>query len=305
MMYKKILVPTDFSRPALAAGDLAIEMAPLFNAEVHFFHKLALPPKWDEYAEDVQNRFPEVKKRLKYMHNNFSALRERYADSNVKISTTYSGGDMVPTISRYIDEEDIYMIIMGSHGSAGLKEVVFGSNAQKVIRHAHCPVLVVKQPLEELTFKNVVFASDFREEARAPFEKMLAFARRFSAHVHLLHIAAYPRFEVTAQDIERMEGFAATCPLPYTIHGVGDLEVKEGIEFFAKKHKADLVSLAHYGGGPLKRVLNGSVSETLANHIDLPVLVLNTENNPYQAKEETNTEPAEAGALWNFATLNE
>lgn len=301
-MYKKILVPSDFSRPALAAGDLAIEMASLFNAEVHFFHKLALPPKWESFSEAEKLRFPEVGKRLKYMQNNFAALRERYRDKHVKISMTYSGGDMVPTLSRYIDEEDIYMIVMGSHGAAGLKEFVFGSNAQKVVRHAHCPVLVVKQPIKNLVFKNVVFASDFQEEAKAPFAKMLEFARRFSAHIHLLHIAAYPRFEATPDDIERMKSFAADCPLPYTIHGVGDLEVGEGIAFFAKKVNADLVSLAHYGGGPLKRAIKGSVSESMVNHLDLPVLVLNTKDEAYLAAEE-NSDAAMAAPLWNFATL--
>lgn len=303
-MYKKILVPTDFSRPALAAGELAIELAPLFNAEVHFFHKLALPPKWEEFSESQKADFPEVRKRLKYMHNNFAILRERYRDSHVKISTTYSGGDIVPTISRYIDEEDVHMIIMGSHGASGLKEIVYGSNAQKIVRHAHCPVLVVKQPIVESSFKNVVFASNFSEEARIPFTKMLEFARRFNSHVHLLQIAAYPRFEVTEDDVSRMESFAADCPLPYTIHGIGDLEIGEGIEFFAKKNKADLVSLANYGGGLLKRTFKGSVSESMVNHLDLPVLVLNTQNTAYIAPEKTNADPATASEpLWNFATL--
>ncbi|MEL7340246.1 MAG: universal stress protein, partial [Bacteroidota bacterium] len=229
-MYKKILVPTDFSRPALAAGDLAIELASLFNAEVHFFHKLNLPPKWDEYDEETKARFPETIYDLRYMENNFKVLRKRYTEQPVRISTTYSGGDMVPTISRYIDEEDIYMIIMGSHGRAGLEEIVFGSNAQKVVRNVHCPVLVLKQPIESATFKNVVFASDFRDEARKPFKQMLDFARRFNSHVHLLHIAAYPRFKASSEDNARMEDFAKDCPLAYTIHGVGDVEIDEGIE---------------------------------------------------------------------------
>ncbi|MEM6344203.1 MAG: universal stress protein [Bacteroidota bacterium] len=301
-MYKKILVPTDFSRPALAAGDLAIEMAHLFNAEVHFFHKLALPPKWDVFSEAEKARFPEVGKRLKYMQNNFEVLRKRYKGTHVKLSTTYSGGDMVPTISRYIKEEEVYMIVMGSHGASGLKEFVFGSNAQKVVRHANCPVLVVKQPIEKVDFKNVVFASDFREEAKAPFAKFLEFARRYNAHVHLLHIAAYPRFEASPEDIERMKSFAESCPLPHTIHGVGDLEVGDGIEFFAKKYKADLVSLAHYGGGPLKRVIKGSVSESMVNHLDLPVLILNTETETYIAPEN-DSDDASADPIWNFATL--
>ncbi|MEL6670305.1 MAG: universal stress protein, partial [Bacteroidota bacterium] len=90
-MYKKILVPTDFSRPALAAGDLAVELASLFNAEVHFFHKLHLPPKWDEYDEKTQARFPDTLYALRYMENNFKVLRERYAEQPVRISTTNSG----------------------------------------------------------------------------------------------------------------------------------------------------------------------------------------------------------------------
>lgn len=302
-MQRKILVPTDFSRTATAAADLAVEMAPLFNAQVHFFYKINLPPKWEEYDDDQKAAFPESLKAIRAMSAQFEKLKKRYANAHVKTIYTYSGSDLVPTVARYIEENDIYLIVMGSQGATGLKEWAFGSNAQKVVRHAHCPVLVVKQPMPNPQFKQLVFASDFKDEARKPFERLVEFGKRFGATIHLLHIAAYPRFEVSEEDVSRMQSFAQDCALPCSIHGVGDFDIEQGIGYFMKKVEADLLGIAHSGRTSLQRLFTGSVSESLVNHVELPVLVLNTRENYKEVPAELG-DPATAKDFWTIVASN-
>lgn len=304
-MQRKILVPTDFSKTAIAAGDMAIELAPLFNAQVHFFHKVNLPPKWEEYDESQKSEFPDAEKRLRAMRANFAQLERRYEDRHVKVVSTYSAGDMVPTISQYIEDQDIYMIVMGSQGAKGLKGWAFGSNAQRLVRYAHCPVLVVKKPDPKPNFKQLVFASDFKPEARKPFEELIEFGKRFGAFIHLLHIAAYPRFEVTEKDVARMEAFAKDCPLPYKIHGVGDFEITGGIQYFARKTNADLLGIAHSGRSSLQRLITGSVSEAIVNLVEFPVLVLNTREDREEMQSAPGADPATASHLWTVASSKE
>lgn len=276
---KKILVPTDFSAPANHALDLAMEIAPKLHAEVHIVHRLYVYPGWEKLSPIARKAFPESETNLNELKRKYKEIRDKYSNKSVRIVTTYGTGDIVPLVSNYIDAEEIYMIIMGSSGAGGLKEFMFGSNAQKIVRHAHCPVLVVKHPVEKFDFKNLVFASDFNKKAEEPFKRLLDFGQHFGAHIHLLNIAAYPKFEVTEEDLKRMKVFEKLCwMLPCTSHGMGDIDIELGITHFAKSTKADMVTIAHYGKDPLMRVFTGSVTESLVNHLEMPVMTVNTKD---------------------------
>jgi len=274
---KKILVPTDFSDSALYASDVAVQIAELMHAEVHFYNCVHVPANWAELPEDKRLELPEAYEAFQEMKANFEQLKKRYADRQLRIITAYSHGDFIEVMANYIDHEQIDLVVMGSKGADGMREWLFGSNSQKMVREAHCPILVIKQPLEGINFKHIVFASDFDERALQPFGRLIEFAKPFGAHIHLLNVAAYPKFNISEEDRRRMEVFQRKCwALPCSIHEQGDINIELGIMHFAKDQQADLIALANYGEPLLKRILKGSVSEKLVNHLEMPVLVLNT-----------------------------
>jgi nucleotide-binding universal stress UspA family protein len=298
----KILVPTDFSVPADYALDVAMHIAPKLHAEVHIIHRLYVYPGWEKLSPVARKAFPESEANLNELKEKYKALRKKYEDQSVRIVTTYGTGDIVPLISNYIDAEKIYMIIMGSSGAGGLKEFMFGSNAQKIVRHAHCPVMVVKHPVEKPEFKTLVFASDFDKKAEEPFKRLLDFGRHFGSHIHLLNIAAYPKFDVTEEDLKRMKEFEKlSWMLPCTSHGMGDIDIELGITHFANKTKADMVTIAHYGKEPLMRVFTGSVTESLVNHLELPVMTVNTKDlRTWKIVHEEDDDPAALKYAYNI-----
>jgi nucleotide-binding universal stress UspA family protein len=189
-MMKKILVPTDFSECAQYAADVAIDIAARLDAEVLFYTRVDVHPLWDQIEERSRRDFPESFARIQEAKVKFQALRQQYEDCQVKISFVYSHGDLVQNIIETIDQGQIYMIIMGSRGADGHGPQLFGSNTQKVVKHAHCPVMVVKQPVPDIRFEHIVFASDFRPEAKQPFSRLIEFARHFGATLHLLNLDA-------------------------------------------------------------------------------------------------------------------
>ena len=67
----------------------------------------------------------------------------------VKVEEVIGHGDAAAEIVRVADEQDVDLIVISSHGRTGLGRIIFGSTAEAVVRHAHCPVLVVKPPPEE------------------------------------------------------------------------------------------------------------------------------------------------------------
>ena len=273
---KKILVPTDFSACAMAAADTAMDMARKMSAEVHFYTRVHVHPLWDHLSEKEKMDFPESFARIQDTRKKFQELRDRYRNLPVRIVTSYSHGDLVDVISRYIEAEDISLIVMGSSGADGMKEFLFGSNAQKIVRHAHRPVIVVKRPTANYEFKNIIFASDFREEAKKPFQELVELGRHFGSRIHLVNISTYPGFESAQDAHQRMLAFEELCwALPCFLHETGDLSIEMGIATFADKIGADMVAVAHFGKNPLKRIFTGSVTEALVNHLEIPVLTLN------------------------------
>ncbi len=273
---KKILVPTDFSDCAMNAADVAMEIARKTSSEVHFYTRVHVHPLWDQLSEKEKMDFPESMARIQETRKSFRNLKDRYRGIPVRIVTSYSHGDLIDVVSRYIEEEGVYLIVMGSRGADGMREYLFGSNAQKIVRHAHKPVMVVKDNPINTDFKSIVFASDFREEAKKPFEELIEFARHFGSHIHLVNIATYPGFKITSSVREKMEEFEELCwALPCYIHESGDLDIEAGIERFAENNSADMVAVAHFGKKPLKRIFTGSVTEALVNHLEIPVLTLN------------------------------
>jgi len=82
------------------------------------------------------------------------------------------------------------MIVMGTHGASGIRELPIGSTAQSVIRNSELPVLAVKEFAPPLDIKNIVFASDFSSETLASFKETVKIAKKFRARIHLLNVDA-------------------------------------------------------------------------------------------------------------------
>ncbi|MEM8897032.1 MAG: universal stress protein [Bacteroidota bacterium] len=276
---KNILVPTDFTDVAFLASDIAMKLAPALHAKVHFYSRAHIPPNWEGPSEKMKLEFPEAYEQYEEVKANFRQLKERYADEKTLTEMSYSSGDLVDILAKYIDEEEIYMVLMGSSGADGMKELLFGSNTQKVVKQAHCPVLVVKHQPENLEFKNIVFASDFHPRALPAFEKVVDFGWHFGSHIHLLHVSPLDSWkEHDAGEEGDIALFEKACwKLPCTVHKFDDMNVELGITHFATDTQADLISIAHYGEENfLKGLFRGSITESLVNHLEIPIMVANT-----------------------------
>ena len=171
---KNILVPTDFSDCANYAVETAVELAKKSNAAIHFLTVYDL----------LSNQALEQKKKFA-----LAQLGANYLNKGITIHTSYVKGKFVKSINDYAKGNDIDLIVMGSHGASGLNEIMIGSNTQKVVRNIHFPVLVVKQEVENIDFKNIVFASDFSLKEQVVFERFLEFIKQFSnPHIHLVAV---------------------------------------------------------------------------------------------------------------------
>jgi universal stress protein A len=151
--FKRILCPTDFSEPALVAVKRADELARHFSAELIVAHAIPEIPGPHTYADPpVATSFdvPLYQQELAiYAENRLKDLVSHQISAKVRTRDLVTTGEAAPEILRIAAAEHVDLIVIASHGETGWRRLVFGSVAEKVVRHAPCPVLTINAPLEK------------------------------------------------------------------------------------------------------------------------------------------------------------
>jgi len=147
--FKRILVTTDFSESGDHAIAHAFRMAADHGAEVLLLHVLELviapnPIYAHYYPTDLLT--PEIRERAE--NDAKQGLLERVPKTGPLAGVPYQAilthGGPAEEIIRVAGERQADLIVISTHGRTGLKHLLLGSTAERVIRHAHCPVLVVR-----------------------------------------------------------------------------------------------------------------------------------------------------------------
>ncbi len=140
---KRILFPTDFSDTAACSLDYASGLASRFGARLHVLHVVPDPMSQDWAGEAGGISFPDLRETW------IAEAERRLGElslSGVETQRATRVGHAFVEIVRYARENDIDLIVMGTHGRGAVSHMLLGSVAEKVVRKAPCPVLTVRKP---------------------------------------------------------------------------------------------------------------------------------------------------------------
>lgn len=139
---RRILCAVDFSAGSRHAAEVALDLARASGATVTLFHAFDLPSTPEEAAHVESVALARLNQESE---RSLRELREDldHADGPT-ISVAHGIGDAAGTIARHARDHGFDLIVAGTHGRTGLQRVLLGSVAEKVARHAPCPVLVVR-----------------------------------------------------------------------------------------------------------------------------------------------------------------
>ena len=278
---KNILVPTDFSVFAKYAFDLAVQIADSENAKLHLFHSAALPDKWLSLPDEERKKDAINSQKAHNINVLLEELKAVCKKQNIDFRTIVAGANLVFNLKKYVEQEEIDLIVMGSHGVSGKQEYFIGSNTQKVIRSVHRPILIIKEALKDISFKKVVFASGFEEREQESFRRFIKFVKGSNPEVHLLAINTSSFFSQPSMIFyEAMDDYKKLAePLVCKKHFYNDISVEAGIRHFAESIDADLIAISYRYRHPIKRMFQGSNVELLINHSRVPVLTIDYVDN--------------------------
>lgn len=138
---KKILVATDFSEHSEKALRYGTELSLKFKAELHLFHAVAIAPVL--YGEGASFPYQSQVEFEQQAAKELDRLEIESEGGLQVVRHTCSGAPFVEII-RYAKENDVDLIVMGTHGRGAIAHMLMGSVAEKVVSKAPCPVLIVR-----------------------------------------------------------------------------------------------------------------------------------------------------------------
>lgn len=272
---KKILVPTDFSEQADYALEAASQLARKYDSEIYLLHLLELPEQLIDLnpTSTGSNQVPEAIFFMRKAHEKFEKVKQKEILNGIPVYETVIFKETFNGILEVGKKNDCDLIVMGSHGASGLKEVFIGSNTEKVVRNSDIPVLVIKEKTDILNTNDLVFASDFVPNVKNSFVEATKFAEKIGAKIHLVYINTANKFKTTEQLEKKMNKFLEGVDFKdYTLNVYNAESIEKGILKFSAKMNADLIGISTHGRKGLAHFLNGSISEDLVNHAKTPVI---------------------------------
>jgi nucleotide-binding universal stress UspA family protein len=281
-MMKKILVPVDFSDCSKLAANYASGIARKTSGEIYLLHvldtaepdmSLGSTGSWAG-SEDVST-VPYMIGRLKRVKTQMQQFITEMNLSGLKVKDAVEVGEPYMKINEAAEKYEADLIAMGTHGVSGMQALLVGSVAEKVVQHANRPVLSIREK-SQIPPVNIIFASDFSEEAGRVFDSVKKFASVFGATIHLLNVTDRDDETTNEESRLRLRAFAMMHHIedyPFRIFPAATTE--EGVLLFSKEIKADLIAIGTHGRRGLARFFIGSVSEELVNHSFCPVLTVN------------------------------
>jgi nucleotide-binding universal stress UspA family protein len=276
---KNILVPTDFSKQAQNATEVAASIAKKAGANLTLLHIIEEVSESSFNVEgeasfkgDVMDKVFMVKlieKSKKQMAKSIADLKS----AGVKAKQELRVGNAFHGMHEIIKSHKVDLVVMGTAGHTKLDEMIIGTNTERVVRHSRCAVLTVQKKPATMDFKNIVYATSMSKDEEI-FSRIVKRAQdMYNATVHLVRINTPGNFQRDAVVRKYMQDFAKKLMLKnYTINVFNDVTEEEGIIYFAESIDADMIAMATHGRTGFAHVLAGSIAEDVVGHSKRPVL---------------------------------
>jgi nucleotide-binding universal stress UspA family protein len=306
---RNILVPIDFSEPSLEAVEAALPLVKEFGAELHLIHVFE-----PDYPLASMAAIPLIVPELQVGRR----VRRHLKDVAKKHSVALRRGNVHATkgrpfaeICRLARDREIDLIVMATRGNTGLKHLALGSTAERVIRYAPCPVLIVRPVsrkrkqkrngefgLSKISFHKILVPTDFSDCSQKGLDYAKSLAKRFGSKLTLINSVAL-NYYVTNDEYARYDfpllmqqaSRAAREEMRELIAKTDweGIKVKRSLQIGhagqqicarADAEAADVIVTSTHGRTGLKHALLGSTAEYVVRHAPCPVLVVPSHERP-------------------------
>ncbi len=265
---EKLLLSTDGSEFSEGAIREAINLAKTCSSRLFAVSVVEVNPEFEALAPQL------VEKVEKETRQHLESVKSMAAGEGVECEIiAHQGEEPYKYIVEEAAKNRVDMIIMGRRGRSGLKRLMLGSVAAKVIGHAPCNVLIAPRAAR-VVCKNILIATDGSRYSDAASMQSIGIAKRLGSSLFAVSVAhSDAELQETRDNVNRVKELAGREGIKVeTLTPTG--RPYEAIVDAARQMNADLIVVGSHGRTGIERLLMGSVTERVIGHADCAVLVV-------------------------------
>ena len=274
---KKILLPTDFSKNAWNAIVYALQF---FKDEECLFYVLNTYTPLI-YRVDYLIGGPAVSAipdigidvSLAGLERTVERMNREYPNPKHQFKTISEFNTLTDEVHKICKEKGLDIIVMGTKGASGVKEVFIGSNTIQVIRKSNVPVLLIPEEYSFKPLNTILFPTDYLiEHSQEGIAPLLEIIKQFNATLHVVHAE---EDELSDAQIESKEWLKETLKgMPCTFQDITEQYMPNIVHSYVEKNKIDLIVMMNRKHTFLKRLLYRPNVDSVGYHCVVPFLVL-------------------------------
>ncbi len=276
---KTILIPTDFSKNSDNAVHFALELNKKLKAKALLFHSYVVPA----FASDMPVVIPSDDELKTIAQKGMKNLKEKLQAEypGMEIETMILDGYAEDEIVAATADKKTDLVIMGTQGASGLREVLIGSITAAVMEDTACPVLAIPENAAFKGLHKMVFATNYAENDFENIENVIDIARKFDAEVILLHISngdldtAY-EFAAIETFKERIKEDSKYEKVSFKL--LESRDVIDGLNFYLDEVRADMLAMSMHHRTFFQKIFNRSKTKRMAFHTHIPLLAFHVKD---------------------------
>jgi len=273
---KNIIIPVDFSIYSEYALKVAAKLAKNHGASLTLIHMLELPSGYSNHDSSYTKTLVFM---IKFAEKKMEEFLQKSYMEGLEITVIIKHFTLFSEIGEIAEQNNSSLIVMGSHGKDYHSDSYLGSNTEKVVKNSKIPVIIIKQELDVVEFKNTVYVSDFKSDSIDAYKKAKTFFDLINVQPKLLFVnipgggfvstkemrQRFRTFLMEAEgNLDNLDNFA----------NYDDYNIVDGVNNFVEENDISLISVATHGRSNISKFFNNSASIDLANKTILPVLTV-------------------------------
>lgn len=271
-----IIVPVDFSEQSLIALKQSYNITRFSKAELllvyvideDFLETLEHLFKDQAYEDPVRD---QAKQRLDKL------AREVEKETGIPVNTTIRKGKIYEEIVKVANEVNAAFIVMGTHGALGIKKKFIGSNAARVIKEAHCPVITIKGKEHHRGCEKILLPLDLTKETKEKVVKAVELARFFNSTIYVLSILESDDEFISARltrQMEQVKSYIDQYNIPVKTEVIRADDVPATVIEYSRKIDADLIVIMTQQEVYWVEMFMGFAAQEIINSSEIPVLCI-------------------------------
>ena len=272
-----ILVPIGFTNQSLVALQQAVIVAKHTNSELFLLSVVEMPTALQKIFSDYEEKQKQFKEKLR---ENLVELSNKYCEGVSNVKCLVSSGKIYEEITDFAESVGASLIIMGTDGTPkDIKKKFIGSNANKVVRSAPCPVITIKGKSISNACDMIALPLDLNKETREKVTNAIQFARFFNSEIRAFSVSFANDDDSTKNKLNRTLSQVSEFITSKGVKCSTELvEISSSASFsgtivkYSEDINADLIMIMTKGEENLDLNFLGSNARKLINKSDIPVM---------------------------------